>query len=262
MTAEYRDLLFVEPTLSEGKLFVHGELPEFRMLERAVSILREAGRLPQSPTIVDVGAHVGTTTISALAHHGFARAVAIEPDPDNVKLLRANLVLNDLTDRVHVVAAAASDTSGTAPFLPGSRDEGAYRWMKGKLTDEPSPGSLLVDTVTLDQLVGNGLVDPAATGLLWLDCQKHEEPVLRSASAFVEHGVPIVLALRPHLLTDSSPLVLQLTDAYEQVVHLRRRAAGPDSSWAPEIKPIEYLAELSRRRAATDVLVASGLDGP
>jgi FkbM family methyltransferase len=259
VTAEYRDLLFVEPTLSEAKLFVNGELSEFRMLERAVSILRAAGQLRESSTIVDVGAHVGTTTIPALEHHGFARAVAIEPDPANIRLLRANLVLNGLVDRVDVIAAAASDTSGTAPFLPGSRDEGAYRWMKGKLTDEPAPGSLIVETVTLDRLAADGRVDPAATGLLWLDCQKHEEAVLQAASSIVERGVPIVLALRPSLLTESSPLVVQLMAAYEQVVHLRRRADGPESEWAPEIRPIGYLVDLSRRRSTTDILVARGL---
>jgi FkbM family methyltransferase len=262
VAAGYRDLTFLVPTPSDGKLFVNGEASEFRILERAVSILRTAGRLPGSPTIVDVGAHVGTTTIPALAHHGFARAVAIEPDPENVRLLRANLALNGLMDRVTVLEAAASDTAGRRPFLRGARDEGAYRWKKGSLTDEPSPSALVVETITLDQLTVDGIVDPATTGLLWLDCQKHEEHVLRSASAFVDHRVPIVFALRPHLLAESSPLVVQLMDAYEQVVHLRRRAAGPESSWIPEIRPIEHLADLCRRRAATDVLVARGLDGP
>jgi FkbM family methyltransferase len=262
VAAVHEHVTFLVPTPSDGKLFVKGDVPEFRVLDRAVAVLRAADRLPPSPTIVDVGAHIGTTTITALALHGFARALAIEPDPENIKLLRANIALNGLDERVTVLPAAASDSPGRRPFVPGSRVEGAYRWMKGKLSDESSPNALLVETITLDGLAADGLVNPATTGLLWLDCQKHEERVLQASSTFVEHSVPIVFALRPRLITESSPLVVQLIGAYEHVIHLRRRATGPDeSSWIPEINPIEHLAELCRRRASTDVLVGRGLDG-
>jgi FkbM family methyltransferase len=257
--AVYRGLVFLVPTLSDGKLFVKGEVSEFRILDRAVSILRDAGLLPKAPTIVDVGAHVGTTTLTALAHHGFARAVAIEPDPDNVKLLRANIELNGLSDRVTAIPAAASDAPGEQAFEPGAREPGAFNWMKGKLTDEPSPDAVTVETVTLDQLAEEGVVDPESTGLLWLDCQKHEEQVVEAASAFLDRRVPMVLALRPHLLDETSPLVTRLIDTYDNVVHLRRRATGPDSTWEPEIRPIGDLTELCRRRVSTDVLVACGL---
>jgi hypothetical protein len=80
VAAVNQGLVFLVPTSSDGQLFVKGEVSEFRILDRAFSILRDARLHPKAPTIVDVPAHVGTTTLAALAHHGFARAVAIEPD--------------------------------------------------------------------------------------------------------------------------------------------------------------------------------------
>jgi hypothetical protein len=44
-------------------------------------------------TLIDVGANVGVTTLPALRRFGFERAIAIEPSPDNVRLLRAALAL-------------------------------------------------------------------------------------------------------------------------------------------------------------------------
>jgi FkbM family methyltransferase len=175
-----------------------------------------------------------------------------------VKLLRANLALNGLDDRATVLPVAASDSAGLQPFERGTRTEGAYRWTKGRIADRSSADAVLVETVTLDGLVADGLVDPQAVGLLWLDCQKHEERVLQTASVFVERRVPIVFALRPRELGPSSPLVRQLTRAYEHVVHLRRRARS-DGAWTPQIEPIAQLAELCGRKSSTDLLVATGL---
>ena len=72
---------------------------------------RSTGRSPRSRassartrsrgrSFVDVGANIGTTTIPALLSHGFETAVAIEPEPENVRVLRMNVLLNDLEDRV------------------------------------------------------------------------------------------------------------------------------------------------------------------
>jgi hypothetical protein len=41
--------------------------------------------------LIDVGANVGVTTVPALCRFGFEKAIAIEPSPDNLRLLRAVL---------------------------------------------------------------------------------------------------------------------------------------------------------------------------
>jgi FkbM family methyltransferase len=257
VAAEHPDGVFLVPTRAHKKFFIRGEPKDARVLERAVDILRRTGRSPEQSTLVEVGAHIGTTTIPALTRHGFARAVAIEPDPDNLRLLRANVALNGLHDRVTVIDGAVTDTPGRRQFLPGTRrgSPEAYLWTKGELTDARLPGSITLKSFTLDSLCEAGLVDPAAAGLVWLDCQKHEERALRSASIVLEHRVPIVFVLRPGKLERSRPLMRALGKTYESVVELRHPAPRPGVDWSPVFQPIDALVTLSDRKRLTDVLV-------
>jgi FkbM family methyltransferase len=260
VAADRHGLSFLVPTRSDGKIFLKGTRWEFVVLERAVAILRAAGQPVDGSTFVDVGAFVGTTTIPALALHGFGRAVCVEPDRDNLRLLRANLCLNGLDHRATVLAGAASATSGSSLFLPGSRLGELVRATKGRLTDEASTGAFRVATLTLDDLVGRGIVDPSKTGLLWLDCQKQELAALGAADRLIDAGVPVVFALRQQQFQESGRTVARLMESYEHVVNLRLGGKRPASAWEGQPVPIERLPELAGRKALTDVLLVRDLD--
>jgi FkbM family methyltransferase len=255
VAAEYEGAVFLLPTDADERLFVNRNRKDLRILGRAVATVRAAGRV-EGDTFVDVGAHVGTTTIAAVTVHGFSRAVAIEPDPANVRLLRANTALNELEERVRVVAAGISDAPGSAWFLPGDPERGPAYWTKGNVVAEPADGALRVDLVTLEQLAGRGELVPEETGLLWLDCQKREEQALRAASPFLERRVPVVFALRRMHLSTPASLLDVLAERYDSFVDLRRK--DPLDRRAPWTAVVEPLDELVERRAAkkalTDVL--------
>jgi len=254
VAAENSSGTFVVPTMAHRKFFAQATPRDSVVLGRAVDSLRRRGLCAEGSAIVDVGAHIGTTSIAALRRHGFGHAVAIEPDPDNVRLLRANVGLNGLHDRVTVLEGAVSDSAGTRRFLAGSREgtDADFHWMKGRLADGPGTGAIAIRTFTLDGLVEAGLVDVSETGLLWLDCQKHEHAALRSATSFFESGVPIVFVLRPHAFSESSSVLQALEGAYECVVDLR---PPPGDEWSAVFQPIDRLASLSNRKRLTDVLV-------
>lgn len=55
---------------------------------------------------VDVGAHIGAVTVAVLLDNPEATAVCVEPIPENVAVLRANLAHNGLTDRATVIEGA------------------------------------------------------------------------------------------------------------------------------------------------------------
>ena len=67
-------------------------------------------------TILDVGAHIGTFTMYAAAHAKNARVIAFEPEPSNAAVLRKNIAVNHVEDRVQAVEAAVSNKNGTATF--------------------------------------------------------------------------------------------------------------------------------------------------
>lgn len=255
VAAENRGDVFVMPTWATGGFFVRNtRKAEFVCLERACAILRESNRLGDSEVFVDVGAHIGTSVIPALTRHGFARAIAIEPDPGNVRILRANLALNGLHADVSVVHAALSDSPGRLWFVPGRHKGGTA---KGRLRNEPGSDAERVDVVTLDSLAEAGTVDPAATGLLWMGKGFKDAAFLTATLTFLKHRVPIVFVQPRDWMTGSSPLLHELKEnGYEQVIDLRRPSLDePLSEWPRLLEPIDNLPAISPRKTITDVLV-------
>src|SRR5207244_2631018 len=128
-----------------------------------------------------------------LRRHGFASAVAIEPAADNVRLLRMNLVLNDVDDRVRVVASAVSDTVGTATLALAAGNSGDHRLNMARTRRE----QVEVACTTLDRLVADGELDPGRTGLVWMDTQGHEGAILRAAGTLLAGRRPSSSSCRP-----------------------------------------------------------------
>ncbi|MGH9164511.1 MAG: hypothetical protein ACRDZW_03220, partial [Acidimicrobiales bacterium] len=78
-------------------------------MRMAMDYLTSRGRAPvPGSAFVDVGANIGTSTVDALLHFGFGRAVCVEPDAANLRLLRLNVTLNGLEDRVEILPLALS----------------------------------------------------------------------------------------------------------------------------------------------------------
>jgi len=97
------------------EVFLHGEF-DFAKLQTALAILEREGQ-PAPIHLIDVGANIGTITIPALKRGLLKTATAIEPHPHNLRLLRANIALNGLEDRVTVLAQAVGDRSGVTLHL-------------------------------------------------------------------------------------------------------------------------------------------------
>lgn len=64
---------------------------------------------------LDVGAHIGTFSLFA-AKHSPATIYAIEPEPDNLELLKKNIALNNLTGRVIPIQGVVAGTTGEREF--------------------------------------------------------------------------------------------------------------------------------------------------
>jgi FkbM family methyltransferase len=69
--------------------------------------------------LLDIGANCGVYACILLKNKLVPRAVLFEPDADNAALLRTNLMLNALADRVALHQAAAGRTAGRATLVPG-----------------------------------------------------------------------------------------------------------------------------------------------
>jgi len=106
---------------------------------------------------VDVGAHVGAVTVAVLLDNPEATAICVEPVPENVAVLVANLASNGLADRALVIQGAV----GTDRVFYGF--EGDEHLMTNRYianltgtvygSERPKAIEIRVREVTLDELL-------------------------------------------------------------------------------------------------------------
>ena len=173
------------------ELFLHGEF-DFAKLQTALAILEREG-LPRPSHLIDVGANIGTIVIPALKRGLMQSATAIEPHPDNLRLLRANLALNDVSEQVRVLAQAVGAEPHAALFLvESSTNSGNHSIGSDGI---PVPSSRLDD------------LDLPETGiLLWMDIEGYEGHALSGASRMLSIGTPIVFEYNHSFLRESHGL--------------------------------------------------------
>ena len=170
------------------EVFLHGEF-DFAKLQTALAILAREGH--HAPThLIDVGANIGTITIPALKRGLIQTATAVEPHPDNLRLLRANIALNGLEDRVMVLAQAVGDRSGVMLNLHESASNSGNHSIGAE--GIPVPSSKLDD---LDL--------SAAHCLLWMDIEGYEGHALKGASRMLAAGIAVVCEFNPTFLEKS-----------------------------------------------------------
>ena len=170
------------------ELFLHGEF-DFAKLQTALTIIEREG-LPRPQHLIDVGANIGTIVIPALARGLMQSATAIEPHPTNLRLLRANLALNGLSERVRVLAQAVGAESGASLFLTESLTNSGNHSI-GR-TGLPIPSSRLDDVEC-----------PRDGALLWMDIEGYEGHALRGAPNLLAAGIPVVCEYNTGYLENS-----------------------------------------------------------
>lgn len=145
---------------------------------------------------LDVGANIGFFTLLAAKHMTDGRVWSIEPDPDNVRLLGANVALNGFQNRVNILHAAASDADGEVYFstLGFNANIGARFTAKDEetllaRTLAGAPGPTRVRSITIDSLLREQRVD-----LVKVDVEGHEPSVFAGMQHILKEDRPIILS--------------------------------------------------------------------
>jgi FkbM family methyltransferase len=243
-------------------LYIKGGRGDIKVLARCVmtitALLGEdsiAGR-----TFVDIGANIGSTTVSAMVGHPFADAVALEPEPENLLTLRLNLVLNAIDDRSAALQCAASNVCGEMQLVV-NRGRSGRHWLAAdgadldNLGDNGSP--ITVPVVTLDSLQDEGVFDPRRVGLLWIDAENHEAQILDGASGLTALGVPALFEWDPEGLRrrgDADKLYSVIERHYTHYAKMRAEVAAGQPRF--QLRPVAELTRLADSdEHFTDVLI-------
>ncbi|MEO1198009.1 MAG: FkbM family methyltransferase [Pseudomonadota bacterium] len=142
---------------------------------------------------VDVGANIGSQTLYAMLSGKFDRAVAIEPFTANGDLFEMTMRLNDLSDRVSIVRAAAGAQAGTATLYTDAWNSGGHSLKPIRSGPEVAD----ISVVTVDQALADHNCRTHDVGLVWIDVEGAEVDVLE--------GMPDLLSARPALMVEYTP---------------------------------------------------------
>lgn len=213
-------------------------------------------------TFIDIGANIGTTVIPALLNFGAENAVALEPETDNYKLLRSNLIFNELEDRVVTAKLALSDCEGVGT-LEHDGGGGDHRIrMNTALPDgtyhESRRRTMEVQLATFDQVVEELAIDLEQVGLVWMDTQGHEGHILAGAQSLLTSDIPVVLEYWPYGLRRAEGLEMlhQLISMHYRIV-IDLRCAMREGVVEMPASDIGNLAERYPGETYTDLLLVS-----
>jgi len=204
-----RMLLNVSNGRVHKHLFLHG-----RHEPECTRILMET--LPRDARVLDIGAHIGYYAL--LEAQLSQRVYAIEPGPENSELLRRNIELNSLEDRIEVHHVAMSDKVGTDTFYMSKETE------KHRLRSIPASRNyrtLEVATLTVDEFLKHREVD-----FIRMDVQGAEWLVIAGMTSILKANQPLTLFVEVHPLLikdyggDAVSLVKVLLDSGFRLMYL------------------------------------------
>ena len=117
--------------------------------------------------MLDVGAHIGTVAIAFLLDNPQARAIAVEPLPENIDCIRQNAESARVSDRLTILSGAF----GTDRVAYGP-DVHRYIGNIGTLTKGKPRHAKGADTVKVEELTLSGIIaDYGPIDVLKTDCE-------------------------------------------------------------------------------------------
>jgi FkbM family methyltransferase len=206
--------------------------------------------------LIDVGANIGFICIPAAARGYVKCVIAIEPHPDNCRLLRANVALNGLTKTVSVHESACGMFDGEKLELELSEDNfGDHR-----IHVNDAPGrynenrrrTIQIQSDTLDTVCA---LQRSQKSFIWMDTQGYEGHVLAGGRRWLEAGTPLCLEFWPYGMK-------RATNSFQLMKSALVSYAGFYDLENPEkFRPIEDLDDLYTQIGEagrfTDILVLS-----
>lgn len=240
-------------------LYVRREHEESE-IRQVISILETEGYDATSGTLVNgmlvnIGANIGMTAIALIKAGAAQGALAIEPAPENFRLLVRNIEQNGLSGKIRPVHAAISSCNGVLDLELSESNSGDHRIRnvsEAGFYNEQSRRTIKIEAHTLDRLAETMGVH---VGLIWIDAQGHEGHILLGAKNVLGGGIPVVSEFWPYGVLRSGQTMQEflaiLEDLFESFY-----VAEP----AAKRRPIFELGELAKeydgpRRFCTLVLM-------
>ena len=173
------------------KLFIDKSF-DYRILTKAIKLL---GKKNSKLTLINIGAHIGSTAIPAIKKNNFKNLIAFEPTKRNFRLLKANIFLNEIDDRVQAYNLAISNKKANLHLGTTKGNTGGNRILRNKQKNTEIVKSDILDNYTYNLNKNNSLI--------FIDAEGHEPNIFLGAKKTIKKKIPIVFEFYPTLLDKS-----------------------------------------------------------
>ena len=170
------------------KLFIDKSF-DYRILTKAIKLL---GKKNSKLTLINIGAHIGSTAIPAIKKNNFKNLIAFEPTKKNFRLLKANIFLNEIDDRVQAYNLAISNKKANLHLGTTKGNTDGNRILRNKQKNTEIVKSDILDNYTYNLNKNNSLI--------FIDAEGHETNIFLGAKKTIKKKIPIVFEFYPSLL--------------------------------------------------------------
>ena len=189
-------LMFSNDEVVSKELFMRGDF-DLGKFYKVLNILKTKYSINN---IYDIGANIGTVCIPAVKRGLITKAIAIEPEKENYKLLKLNISLNNLDSKIETYNYALSFEDDKILDLEiSNKNSGDHRIRlsntKPGIHGEEYRKTTKVKSKTFDNMFSN--VNPK-NDLIWIDTQGFESNILMGAKKLILSGAPIVIEFWPY----------------------------------------------------------------
>lgn len=174
----------------------------------------DASSMGYFKNILDIGSHIGLFTLRASKLASKSRITSIEANPLNFNLLRRNMAVNHLFDRVRILNFAAGEQRGKASLSIGELSRGDSSI---KLKSKNNLNSMIVEVFPIDEL----LFADDEWDMIKLDVEGAEVEVLKGLKRTLSKTRLIDMELHSLLVNDLDVYSL-LRDSEFKIVKNRK----------------------------------------
>ena len=186
-------LLDLNDEFISKQIFTSGSADYFKF-ELALRLLR----VKSIDCLIDVGANIGEISLEAVVSKKSKRAILVEPDPENTKLLETNAILNGFSNspnfQIYGVAAGTGEPKQLL-LVKSKKNYGDHQILSLDANElSTSEETIEVPNLRLDSIVK---ISPNELSVLFIDVQGYEIQALKGATNLLQQRVPTVLEVSP-----------------------------------------------------------------
>ena len=188
--------LFSNDNIISKEIFINEEFD----LNKFTKILNFLNKKNKIKNLYDIGANIGSICIPAVKRNLVEAAYAIEPVSKNFKLLKINIILNNLEDKIKSFNYALGSVDDQNLEMELAHDNSGdhrirLKQLASNLYDEKRRVIEKVKSKKFDTLFQNL---NSQTDLVWIDTQGFEPAILSGAQNLINSKTPIVLEFWPY----------------------------------------------------------------